>query len=150
MRRALLALLALACCAQAHATPDGGAAPPDACIGRVTLRAAPVGDAAEEDLWHPAASAEARAPQRRSAAGACATCHIPRNLPQQLLPLTRCCRTQEAKAACLAEARPPRRCAGFAWRRRGGFGNAGSFLPLPFERVAPLRRGDAAVDVYQV
>jgi hypothetical protein len=68
----------------------------------------------------------------------------------QLLPLTRCCCTQEAKAACLAEARPPRRCAGFAWRRRGGFGNAGSFLPLPFERVAPLRRADAAVDVYQV
>ena len=72
------------------------------------------------------------------------------------------CLLQDAQAACLADAGPPRRCAGFLWRAvraqrastahsHVAAASAGSFLPLSFERVTHTTRhlDDVSTDVYQ-
>lgn len=105
------------------------------CIWRVTLRAAPEGPL-EEDLWHPSASVEVR-PAASGAPGRLAA--DPRVL--------RC--AQDAKLSCLHDAAPPRRCAGFAWRRGGRGAAGGEYTPLSFDRVSPVRRTERRIDVYQ-
>ena len=111
----LLATALLAVCVPRVAADAGAGA--EHCVWRVTLRAAPEGDDADEALWRHAASLE------------------------------------EAKSTCVVEATAPRRCAGFAWRaaskRDAARAGPGVFLPLPFERVAPLRRTEKHMDVYQ-
>jgi hypothetical protein len=57
---------------------------------------------------------------------------------------------QDAKLSCLHDAAPPRRCAGFAWRRGGRGAAGGEYTPLRFDQVSPVHRTDLRIDVYQV